>query len=104
MAGRTARFDLNEDSILIAIETHLHDLLRVAGGFAFVPELLPASAPEICFTLLEGELKRFFIHECDRQHFTGACVLDDGGNQTIGAKFGVFQNAVHRITTPRSRR
>src|SRR5262249_11720535 len=59
VAGRTARFDFNEDSILITIETHLHDLLRVAGGFAFMPQLLPASAPEICFTLLEGELERF---------------------------------------------
>src|SRR5262245_31967553 len=104
MAGRSERFDLNQNRVVVAIETHLDDLLKIPRRFTLVPKLLTASAPEMRLPLLERHSKRFLIHVCDRQHLARAGILEDGRNQSIGSELCFSENIVHRTITPRSRR
>src|SRR5262245_48753463 len=104
MACRSPGIYFNQNGILIAIQTDFHDLLRVSRRLSFVPELLAAAAPEIGFAAFEREPERFLIHVSHGQDFACARVLNDGGNQAVGPELCLFQNAIHRTTTPRSRR
>ena len=43
MAGRTFLNDSQEECIAIAIQAQIHQMLNMAGGFAFTPECLPGA-------------------------------------------------------------
>src|SRR5437773_331441 len=104
MACGSKRFDFDEHCVVIAVETDLHYSLGIARCLALVPKLLPAAAPQVRLPPFQRELEGFFVHIRNRQHLAGVRILDDGWNQTVGAELCIFEDLVHRTTTPRSRR
>src|SRR5262245_52476306 len=104
MTRGTLWLDLDQNRVVIAIQADVHDLLRIAGRFPFVPKPFSASAPEPRFFSLEGALSRLLVHIGDRQNLTRPRVLNDGGDQPVRAELRSLKNVAHRTTTPRSRK
>src|SRR5207302_2146948 len=87
MTGRADLFDLNQQSVTVAVERDVFDGLRVATGLAFHPQLLAGATPEMGSARFNGFLKRSAIHPGHHEHALGFKILNDGGNQALRAKF-----------------
>src|SRR5262249_34226051 len=70
----------------------------------FVPELLPAAAPEVGFVVLDCEFQRFLIHIGNGQNLASPGILNNSRDEAVGSETRFFDDIVHRMTTPRSRK
>jgi predicted regulator of Ras-like GTPase activity (Roadblock/LC7/MglB family) len=94
VAGAAGLLDFEEEHVTVAVGEPAFDLLGMAAGFAFAPELPSRSAPIVHQAGLEGFLERFAVHPCEHQdppggHATLRGLLNDGRDETIGGKFEI---------------
>src|SRR5262249_57069085 len=82
--------------VLVAVLGDVHHALRVAGGRAFVPQLVARARPEPRLARLAREAQRLVVHVSESEHFAGPRVLDDGGNQ-----FFVHRNVIPSVARDR---
>jgi hypothetical protein len=78
VAGRSARFNANEQRVAVAIKRDRDNALSVARRFALVPELAARAAPEPGFAGLSSLAQRLTVHVGKHQHLAGCVVLHDG--------------------------
>src|SRR5205807_2885915 len=102
MTSRALRRNADQQSISITIHRDFFHALRVAGSFAFVPELLTRTRPKPGLAGLQRALQAFVVHVGEREHAPRLSVLHDRGRQTLLVQLYLVD--VHRTTTPRSRR
>ena len=75
-AGSSADLVHFEDHrIQITVHQDLLDQLRIAGFFAFFPELVPGAGPVSRLAAFQGFVPGFFIDLGQHQHFIGFPVL-----------------------------
>ncbi|HEX6777964.1 MAG TPA: hypothetical protein VF099_07155 [Ktedonobacterales bacterium] len=84
--GIAALVNAQQQAVVFAVDVQGDDLLHMAGGFAFLPELLARTAPEVDQARLQGALKRFLVHKRQHQDIVGGIFLHDHGNQPIAVK------------------
>src|SRR5258706_13368480 len=89
---------------MIAVHSHLHDSLLIAGGLALVPQTFAGTGPEPSLVLCQSSFQAFLIHIGERQYFERVRVLDNRGNQAALVKLYFCDRNLHLTTTPRSRR
>jgi hypothetical protein len=65
----------------------------MSAGFAFHPEFLPRTTPEMRFAAIDRFLQRRAVHPCHHQHASRLLFLDDRRNQTVGVEFQIFEKA-----------
>ena len=90
MADGAAGFTLDEYGVAVAVFPDLADLDDVAGGFAFVPELLAAAAVEPGFAAGERAAQGFGVHVGEHEDFAAIGVLGNGGDEAVFVEFDVF--------------
>ena len=78
MAGRTHRFRLDKQGIILAVLVYFFHLEIIAGGCALVPDFLPAAAVEHRFAFFQRHFDGLGVHVAQHQHRPGVDVLDDG--------------------------
>src|SRR5205085_6737681 len=96
----TRRIDAHQHRILIAVELHGLDPLRVAAGLALHPELIAAAAPEGRLASRERLVERLAVHPGEHQHLAGGGILHDRRHQAVLIEFDVHVG--HRIGNPRA--
>jgi len=78
--------DLQNNTVLVAVNEYLLDLLDVAGLFPFLPQLLARPAVICCKARFDGLFKRLFIHIGNHQDFIGLCILGYCSEQAVGVE------------------
>src|SRR5688500_15950427 len=99
MTRRARRVDENDDRVAITVRGEIDDLLRVTRSLTLVPEFVSRSRPEPRLLRLDGTFQTLTVHVGQRQHFTRACILHDGGYQAPFVEFQVRD--IHLTSTPR---
>ena len=87
MAGGAVLVDQDRQRVPVTVGGNGDDMLIIAGGFTFAPELLAGAAPEAGFALLHGDLQTLPVHVGQSQHFLGDSIHHNGGNQPFFIKF-----------------
>ena len=82
-----ALLDLHPHGILIAVDAHLDDALRVAGGLALAPERAARAAVVPGLAALDGARERLGVHVRDHQHVAGRGIGRDRGHEPVGVEF-----------------
>src|SRR2546423_2999567 len=85
--GGAGLFDLNQERVAIAIEGDVLDHLDMAAAFAFHPELLARTAPEMRFARGNSFLDRSAVHPRHHQDAPRGLFLDDRRDQAIAIEF-----------------
>src|SRR5437763_12033672 len=101
MAGGADLFDLNQERIAVAVERDILDLLHMAAGLAFHPELPARAAPEIGLAGFDGFFKRSAVHPGHHQDAARFLFLNDGGNQSVRVEFQLVVKA-HKLKAYRA--
>src|SRR2546423_3450476 len=86
VAGRPGGLDERQHRVVVAVDAQLADALNVPGRLALVPQLVARPAPEVCLACCARTLERLPGHLGERQHLTGAPVLDDARDQSALVK------------------
>ena len=89
--------DLEQQHVVVAIESHRMHLLKVAALFALVPETVARAAPVDRLAALGGGGQRLAVHPRDHQHVLAAALLGDHRHQAGGVPFD-FVEPVHRFS------
>src|SRR5581483_2178249 len=100
VTGRPDLLDLDQKRVAVAIEGNVLDSLRVAAGFAFHPELLTGTAPEMSFAGLQGFFQRAAVHPGHHQDAAGFVFLDDGRNQPLASNFNWSKKLINCAHLP----
>src|SRR5262249_213850 len=79
--------DPDPHRVLIAIDTHLDDALRVAGGFAFAPKGSTAAAEIPGLPGRDRLPQGFRVHMGDHQQIARSRVGRDADDKSIGVEF-----------------
>jgi hypothetical protein len=95
VAGCAYLLDLDKQNILIAINRDRFDVLKVAAGLAFEPELIAAAAEEMRFAALDRFFKRLAVHPRHHENLPGGRILNDGGDQAAGIEFEAGKQGLH---------
>lgn len=90
VAGGASGVYAGQQAVLVTVVAQLDQLLGVAAGGAFVPQLLAAARPEPRGALVKRQLHRLFVHPRHHQHIAGVRVLHDARDK---ARFVVRQLA-----------
>ena len=97
MAGRAFWKYLYQQCVGVAVIVDSYDLLVVAGGLAFCPQLFAAAAPESGLAGFQSLVQSFFIHVSHHEYLTSVIVLKDCRDQTMVVKFQ-FDSIVHFVS------
>jgi len=90
MAGGAFLLHLHQQGVSIAVVSDVLDVLGVAAGFSFHPELLTRPTPEVGFSGLHGFFQGRFIHPGHHQHTTIGRILNDRRDQSVTVELKVF--------------
>src|ERR1700689_3027752 len=82
----TSLLNLDPDRVLVAIDAHLDDALKVAGAFTFAPEFAarPREVPRLPGGY--GLRQRVRVHVRDHEHRFGTGVGSDTSDESVGAE------------------
>src|ERR671922_62340 len=81
VARRAGRNDDRQDRIGVAVVAQRLDRLGVARGRALAPQLAARAAPEVQLAGLARALHGLAVHVRQREHLTGAPVLNHAGHE-----------------------
>ena len=90
MAGWSCRINRYQQGIAVTIIVDFLNLLGIATGRAFVPQLLTASTPKPGFATLYRQTDTFLIGPGHHENLFGGCILNDGRNKSGFIKFQMF--------------
>lgn len=96
MAGAAVLIDFEEQGVTIAVDKPTQDLLRVAAGLTFFPELLAGTAPVVHVARLDRVLEGVFVHPSHHEYATpslGALLYDRGDEATVV----IFEIQLHGV-------
>src|SRR5437016_4364768 len=87
MAGaRALLLDLDPHRILVAVDAHLDEPLRVARGLAFAPQPLARAAVVPGLAARDRLGQRLGIHMGDHQHLARARIGRNAGDEPVGTE------------------
>src|SRR5215470_14950328 len=80
----TGLLDLDPHCVLVAIDPHLDDALRVAGRFTLAPERAARAAEIPGLAARDGSLQGVRVHVGDHQHLARAGIGRHAGEEPVG--------------------
>src|ERR1700733_13738559 len=104
MTGATGLLDLDPDRILVAVDAHLDDALKVARAFAFTPELAARPGEVPCFAGGNGLRKRICVHMRNHEHRSGRGVGSDASDKSVGTELRRERRALLEVGRSARRR
>ena len=75
--------DAEQQRVVVAVGCGGDDAQAVAAGFALHPQLLAGAAPEGDKAGLKGFGVADGVEKAQHQHFAGACILHDAGDEAV---------------------
>ena len=94
MAGRALRLYHDHKGVLVAVGGDGYDVLVIAAGFPFEPQLITGAAPKAGQLLFHGNLEALLVHISKGQDTLGNSIYNDSRDQTLFVKFQ-FVNLDH---------
>src|SRR5439155_3408617 len=101
MTGGADLFDLDQERVAVAVERDVLDLLYMAAGLAFHPELPARAAPEMGLAGFDGFFKRSAVHPGHHQNAARFLFLNNGGDQARRVEFQLVVKA-HKLKAYRA--
>ena len=91
MTGGANGFGLDQDRIPVTVHEEVLQDQLVAGGFAFLPELVPRPAPKMHRFRLQRLFEGFTVHVPEHQDRTVPPILDDRRDQALFVELYSFE-------------
>ena len=92
MTGPSDLFYQQENGIHVAIDPDILHFLQMPGSLTFLPEILPAPAPEMGDSCLYSFFKGFPIHIGAHQNLPANLILNYGKDQAVFIFQGIKVN------------
>ena len=93
MTGAALLLDAVQQRVTVTVDPHLLDVLDVAAGLAFLPELFAAPGVVVCQARLPGPGERLSRGVREHQHVSGLGVLGDDRHESVP----VFEGDLRRV-------
>jgi hypothetical protein len=93
-------FNLHQEHVLVAIQSHLQHFLGMAGFLALVPQFLAGTRPVHRLAGFHGALQRFPVHPGHHEDVAGFRILGDGRQQAVLGPVDLVQPGfAHNLTS-----